>query len=885
VLLATLLLCPQGSFGQYIGEGNKTALQRTAVVDGLKTDLDEIGPTIYTNRTTTHLNCDAGIMAVIIEFSDPFFGVIYPNGSRHSACFTHGSGSRKYQINLPLKGCGTQKIERRVFMNNIIVRFHKGLELEGDEVKTIICRYPSPKVLLPPVSAPLESLPEAVIPPAAKHVGELEILLIICGILFLALLLVGMACSYTCLKKRNIHLVRRAPPSLAPSTLSKMSGSSMLIDGLKIPRATVTSTSGSEAALVSQSETLPSDYPSESPSSGSEVEEVDVQSLERVSVREEIEAYENTAFQIEERLSSVYSDHMAQSDAEIVSAQQMIKPPQPSFMVRVKKAVTPPRTPEPDYPIQLANSQSLTTIFERDESFRPESLPGSEHAMMLSDSGDDLEPPAHFQGPPKFGQVQKRSQPIPAPPPPPPSDYNIRRIDNLETIVRQRTDIEEVEERMARRVVAPRPESEPEIPPITSHRVDDRHVSTLTETHVTEDVERHKRYVKQYHVRPKPPKWNVAIRHYPGPKYADEMESSGPEWENYSEPGSEVFRRQLYYGADSDSERPELLEHPPPPNWNILLRVLEPPETGMGEICVLSEEDKDKWYQILHTESTLRTMLSQATVREDYERIRYDQRYERLFSPDKWDVIIRILTPPSAPRRELSSDAPSDTDSHTSKEGRRYRKNEHQGAVRKGSLPPLHEYDPSPHAPSRSRRSSKSSVASGVRSVTETEVNFGRDPDIAFRPARPDEPDTDADDRLSAKTGRSLARSTSEFMEDWRHHPDIYSESSSVGRKHHVAVSSSHFFETSPDTSPRPKRALFEREGEARENLFEREEKVVVREGQGLFEREGEVVVREGGAQSLVREEVVTSGTQVVRGSHVVKVHHEFGSQHQTRQK
>lgn len=32
----------------------------------------------------------------------------------------------------------------RVFVNDVIVRFHKTLELEEDEVKTLICRYPPP---------------------------------------------------------------------------------------------------------------------------------------------------------------------------------------------------------------------------------------------------------------------------------------------------------------------------------------------------------------------------------------------------------------------------------------------------------------------------------------------------------------------------------------------------------------------------------------------------------------------------------------------------------------------------------------------------------------------------------------------------------------------
>lgn len=41
----------------------------------------------------------------------------------------------------------------RVFTNNVIVRFHPGLEMEGDEVITVVCRYPPPIVPLPP--APL----------------------------------------------------------------------------------------------------------------------------------------------------------------------------------------------------------------------------------------------------------------------------------------------------------------------------------------------------------------------------------------------------------------------------------------------------------------------------------------------------------------------------------------------------------------------------------------------------------------------------------------------------------------------------------------------------------------------------------------------------------
>ncbi|KAG7154419.1 hypothetical protein Hamer_G018152 [Homarus americanus] len=888
-----------------------------------------IGPKIYTERTNTTLNCASGYMLVDVQFKDPFYGIIYPNGSRNSACRIQGQGKTKYHLELPLKGCGTNRVERRVFVNNIIVRFHPGLELEGDEVKTIICRYPSPKVIIPPgPPVPVPIIGREITPAVPAPLSEVEILLIICAIFFLALLLVGMACSYTCLKKRNIKLVRRRPMSLgAPSDITKMSGSSLNFDGVKIPRAHATSTTDSDTALVSQSDTIPSDYPSDPPSSGSEGEELDMRSVEHRSSaasmhmhEERIQAFQNQAFIMDEdRLSSVYSDAMMQSDAELVTASQMIRPPQPTFLVRVKRAPTPPKTPEPDYPVQLAQSQSLTTILERDESFRAESLPGSEHALLVSGSeAGDLIPPPAIIPPPEYALLHRKTleYQLRPRPPPPPSEYssvarsvsehdlevnireNIRRdlrhIENIEKLTTETTDVQETVERHGRRYMIRPPPSEPDseypsearsvtdiveelpvvprMPEVTSHVVDDRHVSTITETHTTEDIERHRRFIKQYHIKPKalpPPKWNVAIRHYPGPKYADEVESSGPEWEGYSEPGSDVFRQHMFHADEDDLTRLEVeaLEHPLPPNWNVLLRVLDPPPTQEAVQYILTKEDREKWRQIISTESTLRTMLTYATVKEDYERIRHDQRYETLFEPRKWDVIIRILSPPDIHDRiDSSSEAPSvsDTESLHSKDGRRYRKND-APAGRRPSLPPLYEYDSEgnplimrrPGPPSaRSRRSSKSSIHSGidVRSMTETEVNFTRadtwseasgpsmasgpsvasgpsmasgarsiadrsQPEITYNvPVLPDDeyPDTDFDDRMSARTGRSLARSASEFTEDWRHHEpvDRYSHvsgSSLDSKRRQLERSTTEYFEepphlsdvmTSPDHSP-----------------------------------------------------------------------------------
>ena len=78
-----------------------------------------------------------------------------------------------------------------------------------------------------------------------------------------------------------------------------------MFEGLKIPRAHAAATatgssSGSEAALIipgEHSDTLPSDYPSESPSSAhSEVEDVDTRSLRQPSTVSSAGSYDNKAF-------------------------------------------------------------------------------------------------------------------------------------------------------------------------------------------------------------------------------------------------------------------------------------------------------------------------------------------------------------------------------------------------------------------------------------------------------------------------------------------------------------------------------------------------------------------------------------------------------------
>ncbi|XP_023232649.1 uncharacterized protein LOC111632464 [Centruroides sculpturatus] len=250
-----------------------------SVHQSLASDVDS---EIITSRTTAYLSCESGDMVVKINFTEPYHGVAYAN-DRFSPCRFYGDGKKYYEMRIPLKGCGTKQEKARVFINNILVRFHPSLELEGDEIKTIICRYPPP--LAPPpnnIVGPIIYPTTPTIPETQPKLSEIDILIIICTILFISLLILGIGIAYFCLKRRNIHLVRRKQaPSLAPSSqITKLTGSLISeFDSIRIPRATALSTAGSEAILLAssanKSDASTSDYPSETPSSLSSLDDLD----------------------------------------------------------------------------------------------------------------------------------------------------------------------------------------------------------------------------------------------------------------------------------------------------------------------------------------------------------------------------------------------------------------------------------------------------------------------------------------------------------------------------------------------------------------------------------------------------------------------------------
>jgi hypothetical protein len=638
ILLAlTLATDPTTAQSNYALQGNDieygVGLPPTATLDGKVTELDSLKPQITLNRTSADLNCAAGSMLVQLKFKDRFYGIAYSDFDRNSACSTSGNGDVTATLELPLKGCGTKQDPARVFTNNVIVRFHPGLEMEGDEVITVVCRYPPPIVPAPPL--PIINLPPPV--PVPKPLNELEVLMIICTLLFLGLMLLGLACSTYCLKQRNIQVIRKRPFTPLDEESEKVSTIESFTQ-LKIPRVQAPSATSSEVPLE---ETLASDYPS---------------SIEEA--------------QRPETASSEYSDTHVQVEVETIPPAVIAKP---KFEVNMRVAQQPLER------VEYETEGSITSIEE-----------GAASEITVS----DLHPPARRAPPPP--PVFRKTQDIRLP------QRHVQSTDYLDTLtVVDREDVDTATHYT--KAVARKPE-------VSVHTVDDVYLQTIVERRLIEDEERKTREVTQFYKKEQP-KFDVVIKTHPTEeddhweRGSETTEVSSIGWSAVEEPPihpnyttvnrDHLIRRNEVTREESErvtvTRAMQKLQQDDTQIWNekwkVLLRVLESPPPihpdtdDESEVAsILTEDDREKWRQIISTESTLRTLLTEATYREDYERIRRDTRYEKLFEPEKWDVIIHVLAPPTTTTDQedrFYSDSTSEVSSSSGsplKPSRMYRK-------------------------------------------------------------------------------------------------------------------------------------------------------------------------------------------------------------------
>lgn len=272
-----------------------------------------------------------------------------------------------------------------------------------------------------------DPLPAAIAPP----LKGIQILFIICAIMFLTLLLLGLGVSYYCLRRRPLPIVRRLPLSMGSgSEITKMSSSlgnlSQYDGGLKIPRiahtalAQVHSSSGSDGPLIS--DTIPSDYPSESHSEG---EDVDTRSLPASSAG----SYENRAFVHD--ASSIYSEGYGHTqEIQTANAVQSIVPrlplavressPEFNVHMRVKRAPPPPPSPMTSDTESVATSRNernnLSTIMEshedRESVVTIDSMPHDVAHSHFTYTPELHPAPKHVQPPPVFSRILRKQQEI-----------------------------------------------------------------------------------------------------------------------------------------------------------------------------------------------------------------------------------------------------------------------------------------------------------------------------------------------------------------------------------------------------------------------------------------------------------------------------------------
>merc|ERR1712038_1431545 len=623
---------------------NDEGLPLYGTLNGTVTELDQISSSIALNKTKAQLNCAAGYMDVKMEFQRDFHGIVYADYDRHSSCKITGNGKPEATIRIPLKGCGSLQRPARVFTNNIVVRFHPRLEFPGDEVITIICRYPPPQVLVPIVPAPLE-LPKDVIR-TLQPLREFEILLIICAIIFLALMLLGIGCSYYCLKKRNIRVIRRRPASTIGSEVTRISDPPSMFEGLKIPRAHATDTSGSEELT----ESVHTDY-------GSDVTSV-------VSVEEFQSAYSDLGGEVEENV--VYPD--------------LHEPPPPAFDIKMRmkkkaKSLTPmsSRASSVTEEMLAAQEQYLTTILERTETNTMETL-----ERVRKSKAELGPPPVHARL-----RVQHREQVMTSRESDSESQYSHDNLDTDHNLTEDEREMVQASNSYTRKAM------------VASEALTSAKLVESVQVRESEMVTRREEEVRQRQHAAQQAKhgFDVTLRTSEAAQlgYSDEDTLSMSEYPG-QEPIEPVFiqRGGGHYSQHTAHSNQQVEQHMSShaahnvSKFDVLIRVLDAPPPGASGghstdrddlTSVFSEDDKQKWRDIVTHDTTFRTMIEAAQTTEEVEmavnQMRYTTTYEQIFEPHKWDVIVRVLKAPGSISGKSASSKSMST-YRTSKSGTEY---------------------------------------------------------------------------------------------------------------------------------------------------------------------------------------------------------------------
>ncbi|GFV74961.1 ZP domain-containing protein [Trichonephila clavipes] len=96
-------------------------------------------------KSKVSLSCDTGKMVFKMTFFNPFVGVVQIGPKATRECTLRGDGRRtSYTLTVSPDACGSCKghtCSPGTFVNSLYIRYHPTLERDGDDVKTVICKY------------------------------------------------------------------------------------------------------------------------------------------------------------------------------------------------------------------------------------------------------------------------------------------------------------------------------------------------------------------------------------------------------------------------------------------------------------------------------------------------------------------------------------------------------------------------------------------------------------------------------------------------------------------------------------------------------------------------------------------------------------------------
>merc|ERR1711971_1146610 len=443
-------------------------------------------------------------------------------------------------------------------------------------------------------------------------------------------------------KRRNIKVVKRRPASTLGSEITKISEPISMFDGLKIPRAHAEDTSGSEE----MTESVRSEPMTDVISTASE-----------------------------DDLTSCYSDAQFELPEGAVFA-QLHAPPAPGFDVKTKvkrdhggmySDVESTATSESELVLK-AQEQYLTTILERTETNTLETLerirraeaqagPPPVHARVRVVNKAEVSDHSELESESEYSQI---------------SDYYQEKV-RLATTEQTNFTLglqdsgllqrQEEEEEMKReeKVRQERLKLEEDIrmsrtwEQTTVHQQhQEQHLhhqhqeQHLHHQHQEQHLHQEQRHQQQLDEDIRMARINQVLK----------TNTVHQQQQEHHRRTTEIDQQQQ--NVASDLITPVILERatasmrvsPPQNNFDVLIRVLEEPDYhGGAEIdddvssvhSVLTEEERFRLREVIMTDERIQTILKETHTTERMMMLKDYRKIEKVVSPQKWDVLIRII--------------------------------------------------------------------------------------------------------------------------------------------------------------------------------------------------------------------------------------------------